>query len=160
MNWFGFLNPGSGPNEDSTRRNPRNGHALPRDAEGHVRAFLPRFAACLKESVETFNQSADTRLYLEAKGEDERVDAVRLQYDGTGFMFTAAGGGVIRVDRFHNGTKVPYALLRPRLNGTGDLQEWREQQLFEGGQTVRRGPDELCEHYLLHTVRARLLANM
>jgi hypothetical protein len=159
MNWLGFLSPDEGKGEDSARRDPRTTPGVPRDAEGHVRDFMSRFAEWLREAAATFNQSAADRLEVDVRRSGERVEWIRLCFNGSGYLFTSVGKGTIQVERFTPAGRTPCALLRPRLNGSGILSGWREQQLFEGGQTIRRGDDELCEHYLLHMMRSRLIAS-
>jgi len=157
MNWFAFLSPDEGHGPDSARRNPGSQRRIPRDSEGHVRAFLPDLARMLQDYVATFNQSAADQLRLEVRKDGDGVEGIHLKFDGSGFEFRPTGKGAIQVVRFGvDGTKA-YALLRPRTNRRGELLGWREQDLAASGPVLRRTAEELCETYLLHTVRSSLL---
>jgi len=124
-----------------------------------VRVFLPHFVRTLQDAAATFNQSATGQLHVEVNRNGNGIEAIQLRFDGCGFAFRPTGKGAIQVDRIDPGNSAAHALLRPRLNRRGTLKCWREQQQSNGGDALRRTTDELCEHYLLHTVRSRLVSN-
>jgi hypothetical protein len=159
MNWFDFLTPDEGEDPNSARRSSDLPKEEPRDAEGHVRAFLPHLERILLDAAGTFNQSATDKVQVDVIRNREGVEGILLKFDGCGFAFEPTGKGAIQVKRLDGDGPTAHALLRPRLSRRGTLRSWREHPTSRGEAAIPRTADELCEHYFLQTVRCSLVSD-